>query len=630
VNEEVLNEKKYLKKYKTLSDYSKKAEIGDVIYTSYDVGDPNYKPDDVLKRVSSKDYYTVVDKKRDDIVVTQGRSKKRYTFSPSSYDEVVWLIKRPEKTKTSNDNKNMGKLHDVTGIKTRFLGEPEYKDLLSPKEQKWAKGNDVKIFGGGDGFLFTDGELEMIVKDGKFVKKLGMADKDTKKVYQQNESVVNEAKGKPKFKVGQKVHYLPKMSGLSPEKKFKITSVTYKDGDRRTKAGYHYDLPFMKGAVLAAHEKDIKLAESVVNERKYSDQTGVKTALMREPQFSNLLSPKEQKWVRGNDVKIYKDRFGFIFTDGKREMVFSIKPFSVVKPMGNARSEIKKVYQQNESVVSEAKSDLDYVVDTIRDVYGNMPINKFTHHVANRTKYTIDQLEKVYRAYGDLRARDRDKTDLKRLFKSYGLKESVVNEKNVPKKGSPDYHQHKIAKDTVKNPRKSFMGGPSVEEAEETLMDKFGYTKKEIEKLKESVVNESLLTEATRSQVGIIDKSGNIISSYVHYDGYPQGVGKTLKQAYNGAKTKQLLKTAGKDGISVLDKDIKGGKGHSFENPVKGQTIFYGRDRGDKGNNMMAKGNINNLEKYLKDADSSYGAEYVYLYDMNDNKWVYNLSTMVL
>jgi hypothetical protein len=70
------------------------------------------------------------------------------------------------------------------------------------------------------------------------------------------------------------------------------------------------------------------------------------------------------------------------------------------------------------------------------------------------------------------------------IKKVYQQNESVVNEKNVPKKGSPDYHQHKIAKDTVKNPRKSFMGGPSAEEAEETLVDKFGYTKKEIQKLK--------------------------------------------------------------------------------------------------------------------------------------------------
>ena len=69
------------------------------------------------------------------------------------------------------------------------------------------------------------------------------------------------------------------------------------------------------------------------------------------------------------------------------------------------------------------------------------------------------------------------------------IRESV-NEKKVPKKGSPDYHQHKIAVDTVRNPMKALMGGPSAKEAEQTLLKKFGYSKKEVEKLKESVVNE--------------------------------------------------------------------------------------------------------------------------------------------
>jgi len=67
------------------------------------------------------------------------------------------------------------------------------------------------------------------------------------------------------------------------------------------------------------------------------------------------------------------------------------------------------------------------------------------------------------------------------------VEEAKVNEKKVPKKGSPDYHQHKIAVDTVRNPMKSFMGGPSSKEAEETLIKKFGYSKKEVDKLKESV-----------------------------------------------------------------------------------------------------------------------------------------------
>jgi predicted DNA binding CopG/RHH family protein len=78
------------------------------------------------------------------------------------------------------------------------------------------------------------------------------------------------------------------------------------------------------------------------------------------------------------------------------------------------------------------------------------------------------------------------------------VRESVVNEKKVPKKGSPDYHQHKIAVDTVRNPMKSLMGGPSSKEAEETLIKKFGYSKKEVDKLKESVVKEGASSEEKR------------------------------------------------------------------------------------------------------------------------------------
>ena len=42
----------------------------------------------------------------------------------------------------------------------------------------------------------------------------------------------------------------------------------------------------------------------------------------------------------------------------------------------------------------------------------------------------------------------------------------------------------KIAIDTVKNPAKGMMGGPSAEEAEKTLRNKFGYTDTQIAKLK--------------------------------------------------------------------------------------------------------------------------------------------------
>jgi hypothetical protein len=81
-------------------------------------------------------------------------------------------------------------------------------------------------------------------------------------------------------------------------------------------------------------------------------------------------------------------------------------------------------------------------------------------------------------------------------------KKKDVNEKKVPKKGSSDYHQHKIAVDTVKNPNKSFMGGPSAKEAEQTLIKKFGYSKKEVEKLKESINEARLDPKQLLQQLG--------------------------------------------------------------------------------------------------------------------------------
>jgi hypothetical protein len=43
----------------------------------------------------------------------------------------------------------------------------------------------------------------------------------------------------------------------------------------------------------------------------------------------------------------------------------------------------------------------------------------------------------------------------------------------------------KVLKDTVKNPAKGmFLGGPSAEEAEKILKQKFGYTDAQIKKLK--------------------------------------------------------------------------------------------------------------------------------------------------
>jgi hypothetical protein len=62
--------------------------------------------------------------------------------------------------------------------------------------------------------------------------------------------------------------------------------------------------------------------------------------------------------------------------------------------------------------------------------------------------------------------------------------DSKDEEKEDVKKESADKHSEKICKDTVRNPNKEMLGGPSTKQAEKILIDKFGYTDKKIAKLK--------------------------------------------------------------------------------------------------------------------------------------------------
>jgi hypothetical protein len=130
-------------------------------------------------------------------------------------------------------------------------------------------------------------------------------------------------------------------------------------------------------------------------------------------------------------------------------------------------------------------------------------------------------------------------------------------------------------------------------------------------------LNESLITEATRSTVAIEDKSGKVHGTYIHSDGYIDGVGDTLKKNFNKADKVSDLLDLGQYGISSLGKSIKGGKDHSFANAKKGETVFYGRDRGED----------NDMTSDFKDRDAFLDAhteEFAYLYSVKDKKWYYN------
>ena len=115
------------------------------------------------------------------------------------------------------------------------------------------------------------------------------------------------------------------------------------------------------------------------------------------------------------------------------------------------------------------------------------------------------------------------------------------------------------------------------------------------------LVPESIINEGTRSQVGIIDRSGKIASAYVHYDGYPSNMKPGIKKHMKNEKdVLTLIKRGGARGI-FDDKEIE----------------YFDRKENP------SKGNLKDFRKYVDNVDRNGGAEFVYLYNMKDKKWYF-------
>jgi len=124
-------------------------------------------------------------------------------------------------------------------------------------------------------------------------------------------------------------------------------------------------------------------------------------------------------------------------------------------------------------------------------------------------------------------------------------------------------------------------------------------------KLRGAEINEAvtLIEEGTRGQFGKIDKKGNIVSVYTHYDSYPENMLPLIKKGYKGGKN--------------VDDVIAKGDSSGLEASVD-KMNFYG----DKNAMTPSKGSISNVSKYLRDVANNGGAEYVYLWDEANKEWL--------
>lgn len=88
---------------------------------------------------------------------------------------------------------------------------------------------------------------------------------------------------------------------------------------------------------------------------------------------------------------------------------------------------------------------------------------------------------------------------------------------------------------------------------------------------------------ATRSRIAIEQPDGTVESIYCHWDGYPENNGQILVEHYGDHEKVQALIDLGD--ISSLAPNVEAAPdtGHTFNDPVDGVVVAYGRDRGETG-----------------------------------------------
>jgi len=125
----------------------------------------------------------------------------------------------------------------------------------------------------------------------------------------------------------------------------------------------------------------------------------------------------------------------------------------------------------------------------------------------------------------------------------------------------------------------------------------------------------------TRSRIGYRDpETDKIVSVYCHWDGYPSYNGKILLDNYNTLdKVKDLV--SGGD-MSSLGPRCDLPEGHSFEKPVDGYTVYYGRDHGEKNVGPIVSKSMEEFDDIHSDQEWEYMFIDRWLYrKFGDSKW---------
>ena len=109
---------------------------------------------------------------------------------------------------------------------------------------------------------------------------------------------------------------------------------------------------------------------------------------------------------------------------------------------------------------------------------------------------------------------------------------------------------------------------------------------------------------ATRSTIAVVHQDGTVSQVYAHWDGYLDHNGRLLVDNYNSLMQAEALVALGD--ISSLAESIECPAGHSFNSPVEGCTVFYGRDRGESGTKPKRYASFGNYQQELPQEEYNY------------------------
>lgn len=124
-------------------------------------------------------------------------------------------------------------------------------------------------------------------------------------------------------------------------------------------------------------------------------------------------------------------------------------------------------------------------------------------------------------------------------------------------------------------------------------------------------LNTGSISMATNSQIAVVLPSGQVKGVTVHFDGYVGGVGYELYTNYNSFD--RAVEVCSHGNISVLCHSTECPPGHSWDTPVPGYTVFYGRDRKLPSEESVVYSSIDEFVWYIS-------RPYVYLF--TNNQWL--------